>query len=277
MSEETPSNNTPDNAPAPTGSQPGNAAPPADTGVPATPPAADASAETDQQGEGEGDQPKPKHRGGFQKRIGELTAKNRELERRLAEVSAPKGAGQGDADAPKRENFASYEDYIEARAAHTAKQTFADLERARAEKAVADARDERLSTFGAEMSSDAAADPTFQKAWATVTAQGFPVSEAMFEFVSESDDPHSVIEWLAENRAEAAKLYHASPAQVARALARVEAKQAAAPPARTPQAPPPPPTLNGRSTPRVDLVKLAGNKNAGDYIAKRRAEMAKAS
>lgn len=259
-------------APADTSPQPGTAAPPADTGVPATPSAADASADTPATTEGEGeDQPKPKPRGGFQKRIGELTAKNRDLERRLAEVNAPKGGDQGDTDAPKRESFASYEEYIDARTEHRAKQTFASLERSRAEQAVAEARDERLSAFGLEMNADAAEDPAFQKAWATVAGDSkFPVSEAMFEFVSESDDPHSVIEWLAANRAEAAKLYSASPAQVARALARVEAKIAAAPPARTPQAPPPPPTVGGRSTPRLNLDRLASDRDATAYIEARR-------
>lgn len=256
--------------------QPGNAAPPADTGVPATPPAADAGAETDKPEDGDGEQPsKPKARGGFQKRIGELTAKNRQLERQLAEATAPKDAAQDDA-APKREEFASYEDYIRAEARHAARQAYADEQRANAERAVATARDERAVVFRDEMENDAAEDPAFAKAWATVTADNFPISPAIRDFVAESDDPHSLIEWLANNRAEAVKLYRADPGQVSRALARVEAKIAATPPARTTQAPPPPPTVGGRSAPRTNLDKLAQEKNPDEYIRLRREQMARA-
>lgn len=265
--------NTPE---VPTDTPPGpQATPPVDTGEATTPPAADASAETDKPEGEDGEQPKPK-RGGFQKRIGELTAKTRELERQLAEARAPKGNGEAPADAPKRENFANYDDFVEAKATYAAEQAFERKQRESTEGAVAKAKTERIDAFAGEMNSDATADPAFQKAWQTVTAQGYPISEAMFDFVSESDDPHSLIEWLAGNRAEAAKLYHADAGQVSRALARVEAKIVSAPPARTPQAPPPPPTVGGRSTPRIDLAKLASAKNPDDYIAKRREQMAKA-
>lgn len=264
--------NQPTNTAEPTSPQPDDAALPADTGVPATPPAADASAEPTTDDNGEGDQPKPKPRGGFQKRIGELTAKNRELERRLAEVRSPRGDGEGDA-APKRENFASYEDYIQATATHAAKQAYADEQRASAERAAAEAKDERAVAFRDEMDNDATEDPAFAKAWATVTADNFPISPAIRDFVAESDDPHSLIEWLANNRAEAIKLYRADFGQVSRTLARVEAKLASAPPARTPQAPPPPPTLNGRSTPRVNMDRLAAATDAEAYIKERKRQM----
>jgi hypothetical protein len=264
-------NNTP-SVPDP---QPGSAAPPADTGVPATPPAADASAEADKPEDGDGEQPKPKPRGGFQKRIKELTDKVKERDQRIAELSAAKAGNDANAGAaPKREDFASYEDFVEARAEWKAEQTVERKERERAEQASVQAKEERAVTFRDEMENDAAEDATFAKAWATVTADNFPISREVRDFIAESDDPHSLIEWLAGNRAEAAKLYRADSAQVSRALARVEAGIASRPPARTPQAPPPPPTVNGRSTPRVDMVKLAGAKTPDDYIAKRRAELA---
>lgn len=251
---------------------------PVDTGASATPSAADAGADTPATNEGEGEQPKPKKRGGgFQDRIKELTDKVRERDQRIAELSAKAGGEANDGAAPKRENFASYEDFVEARATYAAEQAFARKERERAEQSAADARDERVDAFVAGMTSAAAEDPAFQKAWQTVTAKGYPVSEAMFDFVSESDDPHALVEWLAGNRAEAAKLYHASPSLVSRTLARVEAKLVSSPPARTPQAPPPPPTVGGRSTPRVDMSKLASSKDASSYIEKRRAEQARAS
>lgn len=260
---------------APTSPQPADAAPPADTGVPATPPAADASAEPTIDDSGEGEQPKPKHRGGFQKRIKELTDKVRERDQRIAELSAARQDSDANAGAaPKREDFASYEEFVEARAEWKAEQTVERKERERAEQASVQAKEEHAATFRDEMENDAAEDPAFAKAWATVTADGFPISPEIRDFVAESDDPHSLIEWLANNRAEAAKLYRAEPAQVSRALARVEAGIASKPPARTPQAPPPPPTVNGRSTPRIDMVKLAGNKDAESYIEKRRAELA---
>lgn len=258
---------------------PGNPAPNlVDTGAATTPPAADAGAETPATNEGEGDQPKPRKRGGgFQDRIKELTGKIRERDQIIAELSTPKaGSDANDGAAPKRENYASYEAYIEALAEHRATQTFERKERESAAKASADARDDRMSTLKAEMAADAAEDANFAKAWATVSGNGFPVSDPMGEFIAESDAPHALIEWLANNRAEAAKLYNASPGEVSRALARVEAGIAKTATARTPQAPPPPPTVGGRSTPRVDLAKLAQNPNPAEYIAKRREQMEKA-
>lgn len=265
--------NTPE---VPTDTPPGpQATQPADTGVPATPSAADASAETDKPEDGDGEQPKPKARGGFQKRIGELTAKTRELERQLAEARASQGNGTASADAPKRENFANYDDYVEAKATFAAEQAFERKQRENAEGAVVKAKTERLTAFQSEMAAEAAADPAFAKAWQTASSDGFPISPAMGDFIAESDDPRSLIEWLSSNRAEAAKLYHADFGQVSRALARVEAGLVARTSARTPQAPPPPPTVGGRSTPRVDLAKLAST-NTEEYIARRREQMAKA-
>lgn len=268
--------NTPE---VPTDTPPGpQATTPVDTGAPTTPPAADASAEPNTQPEGEGDEsPKPpKQRGGFQKRIHEQTAKIRTLERQLAEVTAAKPAAPAADVELRRENFSNYEDFIEAKAIQAATKTFADKQRETTHAATVAAYDARVDALKAELTADAAADPIFAKAWETVSAQGFPVSDAMGDFIAESDDPNGIIEWLANNRAEAEKLYSLPASQVARALARVEARQAQAPPARTPQAPPPPPTVGGRSTPRVDLVKLASASNPEDYIAKRREQMAKA-
>lgn len=270
--------NTPE---VPTDTPPGpQATPPVDAGDATTPPAADASAETPATEDGEeGDQPaKPKNRGGFQKRIHEQTAKIRSLERQLAEVTAAKPADSGvaDAEAPKRESYTNYEDFIEAKAEYAGRKGYAQAQHQRTLQANAEARDERMTKLKAELSADATEDPAFAKAWTKVTGN-FPVSEAMGDYIAESDDPHAVIEWLAENFAEAERLSKLSDrGPVFRALARVEAKQAQAPPARTPQAPPPPPTVGGRSTPRVDLAKLASASNPDDYIAKRREQRAKA-
>lgn len=262
-------------APAPDSPQPADAAPPVDTGEATAPPAADASADTPATDDGEGEQPKPpKQRGGFQKRIHEQTAKIKALERQLAEVTAPKAVDDGAADAaPKREDFADYDEYIRANAAHAARQEFAKVQQEHAKARTVEAYDARVEALRTEMAADAAADPVFAKAWATVSAPGFPVSDHMGDFIAESDDPNAIIEWLANNRAEAEKLYSAPGAQVYRALARVEAKLVSAPPARTPQAPPPPPTVGGRSTPRVDLVKLASASDAEPYIEARRKQM----
>lgn len=280
MTDETLSN-TPAEASAPTGSQPGNAAPPADTGVPATPSAADASAETDTTKGEDGEQPpKPKNRGGFQKRIHEQTARIRSLERELAEAKAAKPPADADADAPPdRGKFANYDDYIDARSDWRAEQTAKRLERERTERAAAEAHDDRMTRFFGELKSDAAEDEVFGKAWKTFTSGGdnpFPVSQVMAEALADSDDPHGVIEYLANNRSEAERIYQMPERQAVRALTLIEAKAATVTPARTPQAPPPPPTVNGRSTPRFDLQKIARNSDAGEYIRMRREQMAKA-
>lgn len=271
-------NSPPEIPEKPTDTPPGpQATPPVDSGAPTTPPAADASAETPPTDEGEDEQSKPKKRGGgFQDRIDKLTAQKRELERRLADVTTPKGADAAADDArPDRSKFADYEEWHRADTRWETRQEFNRIQRENAQREYARVSAERIGTLKTELAEAAAEDPAFAKAWKTVSADGFPVSDSMGEFIAESDNPTAVIEWLASNPAEAEKLYSASPAQVARALARVEAKQAQAPPARTPQAPPPPPTVGGRSTPRVDLAKLASN-NTEEYIAKRREQMAKA-
>jgi hypothetical protein len=260
-------------SPAPAEQTPGaTASTPVDTGASATPSAIEAGAETPDDN-AEGEKPKKRNRDGrVSGRFKELTNKVKERDRVIAELTA-KAAGTAAGEAPKRESFANYEDFVEAKAAYAAEQAFERKERERAEQRSADAKTERLSAFQSEMAAEAAADPAFAKAWQVVSADNFPVSPAMGDFIAESDDPASLIEYLASNHDEAKRLYRASPHEVARALARVEAKLVSAPPARTPQAPPPPPTVGGRSTPRVDLARLASQKDAEAYIEARRKQM----
>lgn len=113
---------------------------------PAKDPSAATSEETKAKSEPESDpddkgEAEPKKKGGFQRRIDKLTQRNRELEAKLAEVSAGKptetpAAEKAETAKPKVEDFQSYDDYVEALADYKLEQR----EKARQEKAAADAR-----------------------------------------------------------------------------------------------------------------------------------------
>jgi len=120
------------------------------------------------------EEPQRKNRRSFQKRIDQLTAELRERDRKLAEYSAPKSEPS---TAPKREDFADYEEYIEAKAEFKAVQA--------AEKRLQEAEKDRQKQ--AEQAQATAAQRSFIEAKETTLERG-AAKYADFEAVVTNED-----------------------------------------------------------------------------------------
>jgi hypothetical protein len=211
----------------------------------------------------------PRHKGGFQKRISELTAERRRAEREaehwreMAMRGTPaqqptQQAATPDAlpadlarfvgAEPKPTDFAAGEfdpAYIRAVTKYDVK-----LEQAQAAYQQRAAQQQRQQgEFTRKVSSiveeATRADPTIADA---VTDPSFPMPPGVVQVLMECDKPAAVLAHLAKNPEEAAKIAGLSSATaVARALDRIEQRLASAPVARPTAAPPPPRTLRGGS------------------------------
>lgn len=223
----------------------------------------------------EADKPKPKRDGGFQRRISELTREFRDAQRReaeanrradelLAELRSRTGAAAkpgtvSDDQAPKQEDFASYEAYIDARADYRAAQTV-KAERARAEREANEVRARQTDAQRREALQRAAAEaaekfPDFEE---VVAEADIPVTPAMVEVLSESEDKPALMYWLAKNPDEARSIAAKSPASQARILGQIEERLRSAPPRKTvTEAPDPPRTVKGKGSSSPDPEKMS--------------------
>jgi len=226
----------------------------------------------------ETEKPKPKRAdGGFQRRISELTREFRDAQRReaeanrradelLAELRSRTGAVAkpntvSDDQAPKQEDFASYEAYIDARAEYRARQVV-KTEREQSERAAAEARTRQADAQGRETLQRAglqAAEkfPDFEE---VVAAADIPVTPAMIEVLSESDIKPELMYWLAKNPDEARSIAAKSATSQARIMGQIEERLRSAPPRKAvTDAPEPPRTVKGKgmTTPDPDKMDMA--------------------
>jgi hypothetical protein len=99
-----------------------------------------------------------------------------------------------------------------------------------------------------------------------------PISPAMAEVIRESDVSPKILRHLANNKADAARIYTLSPLAAARELGRIEAKimatPAPEPPKRVSQAPEPIKSLTPSGVTEIDLDKIPIN----DFMKKRNAQ-----
>lgn len=218
----------------------------------------DTAAKTDE-AQDEGAKPdKPKRDGGFQKRIRELTREYREAERRAAEaekraafldgqLQARQPAKTSDAasstepSALKPEDFASYDDYIIAKAEARIEQRRKQEEDRRTQeqrKRDNDADAERIR--GAiRKAVDQARDqyPDFDD---VVSGADVTVTEPMARYLAESEKTAGLMYWLGQNDEEARRISALPPYKQARELARIEFTKLDATPKRTVSAAPTP-------------------------------------
>jgi len=211
-----------------------------------------------------------KHKGGFQRRIDELTRQReeerREKERLLAVVEhltgrngEQPGSKQASQDAePKRDSFDSYEDYLEARAVWSAEQAtakrLADIERAQEEKSRRATQEQRVREWSAKIETAREKYADFDEVTATADV---PVTPAMSEAIMESDIGPELAYYLGKNPAEARRIALLSPLSQAREIGRLENKVAT--PAKASSAPAPIKPVGTRSVggdPLADNVPI---------------------
>jgi hypothetical protein len=105
----------------------------------------------------------------------------------------------------------------------------------------------------------------FDEVMDKITADNFPINVAMRDYLATSDRPAEVAKYLAEHPKEAQQICALGERAADRAMERIEAKLAKAPPKKTTQAPPPVPTVGGRSTAEFDPEKASMDEYAAHW------------
>lgn len=100
-----------------------------------------------------------------------------------------------------------------------------------------------------------------------ITADGFPMTVPMRDFLATSDKPAEMARWLADNPKEAARISLLGDRAADRALEKAELglKTAAKSAPKNSTAPPPVPTVGGRSTPSFDPQKASMDDYAAEW------------
>ncbi len=99
--------------------------------------------------------------------------------------------------------------------------------------------------------------PEYEKAVETITSKGYPISEAMRDFLATSKNPAQLAKALADDRNEAQRIYLLGERAADRAMEQLEARVSAKAPPRTTKAPPPVRTVGGSSSVRSDPAKMS--------------------
>jgi hypothetical protein len=224
------------------------ATPVVETAEPAT---AQVEAETPETESEDSQVQKPK--GGFQRRIDELTRNWREAERRndqlLELVSRQQGAPatqQQVTDAGKPPSLADfnydeskYQDALLSFASKAAERTvtakLSEWERSQSQQRQAQTFKAKEAAFAATV--DDYADKVYDPS--------VPISAAMAEAIADSDIGPMLAYHLADNREVAARIAALSPVQAARELGKIEAQLSAPKQKPVTKAPPPPPKIQG--------------------------------
>lgn len=222
-----------------------------------------------------------KEKTAVQKRIDELTRARRDAERRADQAmrlleqertrETRPAAPQPKPDAvPKRDDFETYEDYIEAKATHSARKMIneelrkvehtmsqdIEKERQQAEEQEVHSRLEIIKTKGREK---------YQDFDAVALAENLPITRAMAEAIAESDVADEVSYYLGKNPEEAERISKMRPLSAARAIGLLETTLKTKP-SQTKAPSPARPTSGGGSQSTRDLAKLSMD----EYIAVRR-------
>lgn len=233
----------------------------------------DAAAEdTEGEEEGEGEDPKPKSKpkGGFQRRIKELTANWRSTERdrdywrelalRNQQGGQPQQQKQTDNQPPRQEDFQDYTAYLDARAEYIAEQKISQRlqqEREAAQRQQAQARQRQaVQTYETRLDDARAKYEDFDD---VAFAPDVHVTEAMAQAILDSDQGPELQYYLGSNPDEAQRIARMSPYGQVRALGALEAKLSAPkPPKKSTSAPPPVQPVAGRgaSPSKVDPDRL---------------------
>lgn len=176
-------------------------------------------------------------------------------------------------EAPKREAFESYEDYLEARAEWRADQkvkaAVAEIRQQQQQAAQRSTTEQRLQTFQAQISKVREEVADFDE---VMEASGdVPLSQAMRDAILESDVGALLTYHLAKNPAEAKRISTLSPVSQVRALGAIEASLTRKPEPQVSKAPSPIAPISGGKGGQVNPDKMSME----DYIAFRQKRGAK--
>lgn len=198
-----------------------------------------------------------------------------ELYRRMAEKPVQQqeqAAPQAD-EAPKRENFESYEDYIEARAEWRAEQkvqaALAQQAQRQQQQTQANSQAQQVQRFQAQLQEVAKTLPDFQSVMEA--ADEVPLTQAMRDAILESEVGALLTYHLAKNPAEAQRISSLSATAQIKALGAIEASLSRKPEPQVSKAPTPITPISGGKGGVVDPSKMSMD----DYAAWRKKQGAR--
>jgi hypothetical protein len=206
--------------------------------------------------------PKPKKDGGFQRRISELTADKRFLEKRLEAleglVRQPSQPAQPEAkaeEAPKIENFGNLEDFISAKAAYESRRilesTLKEQREAEAEWRKQQEHQEVTKKAAERLEKARVKYDDFDDAFGSAA----PLSEYMSEFIIRTEDGMDIAYYLAKNPSESERIARMDEFNAALALADVRTKIKL--PVKKTNAPPPITPVKGASKAEKDPSEMS--------------------
>lgn len=208
--------------------------------VEAKPEAVTEAAKPEPEEETEENEEKPKFKGGFQKRIDRLTrdlkAKERENEL-LAEISRLKGEPLAAKPAakeepktvkPKLDDFASYDEFVEALADWKAEEKYQTLKAKDEEKSQADSNEQELrEKFDAHVKRTRIAQakyPDYDEVLASIDSEQDAIPEGLALTIIELDNGPDVVYHLAKDPELVAQLKEMSPLRAIAELGRISDK-----------------------------------------------------
>lgn len=209
---------------------------------------------------------------GVQKRIDRLTREKYQLQAQLEVLRQPQQAPQQrtqetTASAPKLENFASIEDYIDAMADHKATQKAEEVFRRRDAEQSASKQQEESSRvrdgFTKQMDDARNAYEDFDD---VVDNPDLPISQAMAEAIMRTKGGADVAYYLGKNPAEAVRLANLDPFSAAVEIGRIAATVVRPQARKASNAPPPIQPVGTRASPVKDPAKMSDS----EWYASRR-------
>lgn len=214
---------------------------------------------------------------GVQPRIDELTRKHREAEREaaywrgVAEAKKPAESAPAAAEKPKKDDFESYEDFVEALTDYKARQIAnAAVAEAETKRTAKTAEQTRQDTWNTRQEEARKVIPDYDE---VVASSNIPIANHVGAELLENEHGPALAHHIALHPEVAEKLNSLSPRQVVREIARLEteiAKTAPAKtgsPAKTPsKAPAPGSHVKPGAATNVDLSKVSMD----DYVATRK-------
>ena len=219
-------------------------------------PQGDSESSEEQSGEETTDESKAKHKGGFQKRIDQLTRNNRELATRLEQaigkletVVRPEPLPEAPSSKPNLDSFSTYEDYIAALSKWEVKrerQAEKTADAVRAQQADIATKAQRFEELCDEVRKEV---PDFDD---IAFDQSLKLTNMMVESIQESDIGPRILLHLQKNRAEAKRIAGLSHIAQIKEIGRIEEKlQSRA--AATSKAPDPISPLRSNNNPMTGL------------------------
>jgi hypothetical protein len=220
----------------------------------------------------EGESEQTKKIGGVTKRINELVAQREEEKRRaqrlesmleqvLANRPQPEKAPepvlakpQGE---PKLEDFATYEEFVDARADWRAEQRIQQWEQRQRDAEAERQKATQAQTFQAKVQEYRSQTPDFD---AVALNPSLPVTDAMAEIINGSENGPELLYQLGKNPAEAARIAALPPLMAAVELGKFAVKASLPQPKKLSSAPPPvEPLTGGAGTLNVDPDKMSAD------------------